>query len=87
MNNQIQQKSTISTKTLNFQGNSIINLTEFKSFADINELIKTFGSRDCNEDSLALKKIGIDSIFQFLTLFLRSSCRSNLFGRVYYRKS
>lgn len=59
MNNQLTQKNVIPSKNVTFQNSSAVPLNEFKSVADINELIKNFGSRDFNQDALALKKIGL----------------------------
>ena len=58
MNTQIIQKNVIQSKNVTFQNSSAVPLNEFRSVADINELIKSFGSRDSNQDALALKKIG-----------------------------
>lgn len=66
MNNQLTQKNVIPSKNVTFQNSSAVPLNEFKSVADINELIKNFGVRDFNQDALALKKIGF---ILLLTLF------------------
>lgn len=58
MNTQIQQKNVVPSKKVNFQGTSVINLTEFNSLADINEILNAFGSRNFEEDDFALKKMG-----------------------------